>query len=89
MAIKERIKEYCEARNIAVSRFEHNAGISNGYFNNIKKRPSPTVIEKIYRAFPDLNTVLGTYLINNPLNFSGLLFCKGTRRGTFTAQLYS
>lgn len=56
MAIKERIKEYCEARNIAVSRFEHNAGISNGYFNNIKKRPSPTVIEKIYRAFPDLNT---------------------------------
>lgn len=55
MAIKERIKEYCEVKNIAVFRFEHNAGISNGYFNNIKKRPSPTVIEKIYRAFPDLN----------------------------------
>ena len=38
MAIKERIKEYCEVKNIAVFRFEHNTGISNGYFNNIKKR---------------------------------------------------
>ena len=39
MTIKERIKEYCEKKNIALSRFEHCAGISNGYFNNVKKTP--------------------------------------------------
>lgn len=56
MSIKERIKQYCDVKNIAISRFEHDAGISNGYFNNIKKRPSSATIEKICRTFPDLNT---------------------------------
>lgn len=54
--IKERIKNYCNKKNIAVSQFEKTAGISNGYFNNVKKRPSSSTIEKIRRAFPDLNT---------------------------------
>ena len=37
MSLKQRVSEYCNYRNIAVSKFESLAGISNGYFNNIKK----------------------------------------------------
>ena len=56
MTLKDRLKEYCEMKNMAISRFEQSAGISNGYFNNVKKRPSSITIEKIIRTFPDLNT---------------------------------
>lgn len=56
MGIKQRVSEYCNYKNIAISKFESLAGISNGYFNNIKKRPSDEKIENIHRAFPDLNT---------------------------------
>lgn len=56
MELKERVSEYCNLKNIAISKFESLAGLSNGYFNNIKKRPSLEKIESISRAFPDLNT---------------------------------
>ena len=56
MNIKQRVSEYCNYKNIAISKFESLAGISNGYFNNIKKRPSVEKIEQIHSAFPDLNT---------------------------------
>lgn len=56
MSIKQRVSEYCNYKNIAISKFESLAGISNGYFNNIKKRPSVEKIEQIHSAFPDLNT---------------------------------
>lgn len=55
-SIKQRVSEYCNYKNIAISKFESLAGISNGYFNNIKKRPSVEKIEQIHSAFPDLNT---------------------------------
>ena len=57
MGIKQRVSEYCNYKNIAISKFESLAGISNGYFNNIKKRPSDDKIENIHRSFPDLNTI--------------------------------
>lgn len=56
MNIKQRVSKYCEFRNIAISKFEQLSGLSNGYFNNIKKRPSSEKIESIHRTFPDLNT---------------------------------
>ncbi len=56
MEIKSRISEYCKHKNIAISRFEKNAGLSNGYFNQVKKRPSLDKIRGIIEAFPDLNT---------------------------------
>jgi len=55
MNIKSRVSEYCERKNIALSKFEKLSGLSNGYFNNIKKRPSDEKIENIRRVFPDLN----------------------------------
>lgn len=85
MSLKQRVSEYCNYRNIAVSKFESLAGISNGYFNNIKKRPSDEKIENIHRAFPDLNTSWlmtgeGEMLKNeigilkNPVSGSGIPF---------------
>lgn len=56
MCIKRRVSAYCEYKNIAISRFEKEAGLSNGYFNQVKKRPSLDKIESINRAFPDFST---------------------------------
>ena len=56
MCIKSRILAYCHKKNIAISRFESLAGLSNGYFNQVKKRPSLDKIEMMGKAFPDLNT---------------------------------
>lgn len=56
MCIKQRVSAYCEYKNIAISRFEKEAGLSNGYFNQVKKRPSLDKIESISRAFPDFST---------------------------------
>lgn len=53
--LKDRVSAYCERKNIAISRFEMLAKLSNGYINNVKGRPSNEKIENIYRAFPDLN----------------------------------
>lgn len=57
MDIKERVLTYCNLKNIAISKFEKLSGLSNGYFNQVKKRPSDEKIESIRRAFPDLNSV--------------------------------
>ena len=56
MDIKQRVLDYCKTKNIALSKFEKLSGLSNGYFNQVKKRPSDGKIESINRAFPDLNT---------------------------------
>jgi hypothetical protein len=56
MDLKGRLSDYCERKNISISRFEKMAGLSNGYFNQVKKRPSLDKLQSMGRAFPDLNT---------------------------------
>lgn len=56
MTLKERIEEYCKYAKIRISAFERRAGLSNGYFNQVKKEPSPSKLSQIEEAFPDLNT---------------------------------
>ncbi len=53
--IKERVQEYCKYKNMGISRFEKLAGLSNGYFNQVAKRPSDASLVKISKAHPDLN----------------------------------
>lgn len=53
--LKERVKTYCSTKGISVSRFERWAGLSNGYFNQVKGTPSIDKLSKITAAFPDLN----------------------------------
>lgn len=53
--IKDRVLAYCRYKNIAISRFEKDANLSNGYFNQVKKRPSLDKLDKIGKAFDDLN----------------------------------
>lgn len=55
MTLKDRVKVYCDRKNIAVTKFERMAGLSNGYFKENTKRMSDDKIESIHRAFPDLN----------------------------------
>ena len=56
MTLKERIEEYCKYAKLLISAFERRAGLSNGYFNQVKKEPSPSKLSQIEEAFPDLNT---------------------------------
>ena len=53
--IKDRIDAYCAFKKIAVSAFERQCGISNGYFGNLKNAPSMKMQGRIQNAFPDLN----------------------------------
>ena len=56
MNLRQRDLENCKRKNIEESRFEKECNLANGYFNQVKKRPSLDKIESISRAFPDLNT---------------------------------
>lgn len=82
MELKERVSEYCKLKNIAISKFESLAGLSNGYFNNIKRRPSLEKIENISRAFPDLNT---TWLMTG----EGEMLKSPSETSEFGASIYT
>lgn len=56
MDLKSRVLAYCKIKNIAISKFESLAGLSNGYFNQVKRRPSKEKLDNIKSVFPDLNT---------------------------------
>lgn len=53
--LKERVCQYCEYMNIRVSQFEKKAGLSNGYFNQVSKKPSDSKLDAITKAHPNLN----------------------------------
>lgn len=55
MTLKNRVKQYCERKNMAVTKFERDAKLSNGYFRDSTTRMGDDKIERIHRAFPDLN----------------------------------
>lgn len=56
MTLKDRLLEYCQYTGVKISAFERRSGLSNGYFNQVKKEPSRSKISQIAAAFPDLNT---------------------------------
>jgi hypothetical protein len=41
--------------NIRVSQFEKKAGLSNGYFNQVSKKPSDSKLDAIAKAHPNLD----------------------------------
>ena len=53
--LKERVCQYCEYMNIRVSQFEKKAGLSNGYFNQVSKKPSDFKLDAIAKAHPNLD----------------------------------
>lgn len=79
MTLKDRVKQFCERKNIAVTKFEREAGLSNGYFRGSTARMGDDKMERIHRAFPDLNmdwlvTGFGEMLIANPsINIGDIL----------------
>lgn len=54
--LKSRVKQYCQHAGITISAFERRAGLSNGYFNQVKGEPGASKLSNIKNAFPDLNT---------------------------------
>lgn len=57
MCVKNRIKEYCKIKNIPVSTFEKECGMSNGYVNAMRKGLSESKLNVVLRTYPDLNKV--------------------------------
>lgn len=55
MTLKQRVIQYCDYAGIKISAFERRASLSNGYFNQVKKDPSPSKLSQIKSIFPDLN----------------------------------
>lgn len=53
--LRDRVRTYCEYMNIRVSQFEKKAGLSNGYFNQVSKKPSDVKLQAIAKAHPELN----------------------------------
>ena len=53
--LRERVRQYCEYMNIRVSQFEKKAGLSNGYFNQVSKKPSESKLDAIAKAHPNLS----------------------------------
>ena len=53
--LRERVRQYCEYMNIRVSQFEKKAGLSNGYFNQVSKKPSEAKLDSIAKAHPNLS----------------------------------
>ena len=53
--LRDRVRTYCEYMNIRVSQFEKKAGLSNGYFNQVSKKPSDAKLQAIAGAHPELN----------------------------------
>lgn len=55
MTLKQRVKAYCDYKNIAITHFERRAGLSHGYFKESQSRISDDKAERIRRVFDDLN----------------------------------
>lgn len=53
--LRNRVRQYCEYMNIRVSQFEKKAGLSNGYFNQVSKKPSEAKLDTIAKAHPNLS----------------------------------
>lgn len=54
--IKQRIIRYIKSKRISQRRFETEAGLSNGFVNNIVKTIGADKLRKISIAYPELNT---------------------------------
>ena len=53
--IQERLKQFIEYKGISVSAFERTCGLGNAFVRNIKKTITIDKLEKILKAYPELN----------------------------------
>lgn len=53
--VKQRITKFIKDKNISVRNFEKEAGLSNGYLNQLRNAPSVDKFQSIISAFPDIN----------------------------------
>lgn len=56
MGLNERLKQFAEYKRLTPKLFETRSGLGNGTFAKISENTRHTTLEKIFRAFPDLNT---------------------------------
>ncbi len=54
-AVKQRLMEFAEFRNLSISKFESLCGLGNGYVGKLKGEPGSRKLEDILKAFPELN----------------------------------
>ena len=53
--IQERLKQFIEYKGISVSAFERTCGLGNAFVRNIKKTITIDKLEKILKAYPEIN----------------------------------
>lgn len=55
-AVKQRIKQFIDYKNMSIRAFERSCGLSNGYINGIEETIMPRKLASISSQYPDLNT---------------------------------
>lgn len=57
MSVKQRIREFVQAKSMAISAFEKSIGTANGYVNSITKSIGIDKLELIFSTYPELDLV--------------------------------
>lgn len=55
ITVKQRLTLFIKNKGLSQGKFESIAGLSNGYINNVKGSIGANSLQKIFRAFPELN----------------------------------
>lgn len=55
--VKDRLLLFAEHFGITKSKLERELGISNGYFKQLRHKPSDKILERVYARFPEMNKV--------------------------------
>lgn len=55
ITVKQRLTLFIKNKGLSQAKFESMAGLSNGYINNVKGSIGANSLQKIFKAFPELN----------------------------------
>lgn len=54
-SVKERLIRFIKYKKLSQKKFEEECGLSNGYINSLRHAPSPTKLQGILYAYPEIN----------------------------------
>ena len=54
-SVKERLIRFIKYKKLSQKKFEEECGLSNGYINSLRHAPSPTKLQEILYAYPEIN----------------------------------
>lgn len=93
--VKERVKIFCDSKNISIKQFEELCDLSNGYVSSMRKGFGTPKLKNVLHRFPELNRewllfgegeMIKSSQIINTISNTGA-FSKNTINEDFSSQL--